>query len=153
MDLLMGTLRHAAPELRLRLAGLCGQPHVFGHAYQAAMAACAAGLNISRRNDVPLYSSDRLAQMAGNGLAILIDRATGYDRLFAETDMAFFASIDELAAKARRLAADPAFRRAMAEAGRARYHALFNETEVASYLVEVATGTHDPKSREWPTLS
>jgi hypothetical protein len=152
LDELVGAVRRSAPELRWRLAGLCGQPHVFGHAYQAAMADCAAGLNISRRNDVPLYSSDRLAQMAGNGLAILIDRATGYDHLFAETEMAFFATIEELAAQARALKAEPARRRAMAAAGRARYHALFNETEIARYLVEVATGTHDPKSREWPTL-
>jgi hypothetical protein len=152
LETLIGALRRDAPELRVRLAGLCGQPHIFGYAYQEALACSAAGLNISRRNDVPLYSSDRLAQMAGNGLAVLIDRATGYDRLFAETEMAFFASVDELAAKLRVLKADPPVRRAIAAAGRSRYHALFNETEVARYVVEVATGTHDPKTREWPTL-
>jgi hypothetical protein len=152
MESLLASLIRAMPALRLRLAGLFGQPHVYGHAYQAALAETAIGLNVSRRNDVALYSSDRLAQMAGNGLAILMDRATGYDRLFGPSEMAFFATLDDLAAHTRALVADPALRCAMAAAGRARYHALFNETAVARYLVEVASDAHNPKSYAWPTL-
>ncbi len=77
------------PGLRARLAGLDGQPHLTGAAYQDALSGCAAGLNASRRNDALLYTSDRLAHMIGNGQAILIDRATGYDRLFGPGEMAF----------------------------------------------------------------
>jgi hypothetical protein len=153
MEALLAQLARAVPNLRLSLAGLAGHPPVFGHAYQAALAQSAIGLNVSRRNDAPLYSSDRLAQLAGNGLAVLIDRATGYDRLFAAHEMAFFASFDELAAHIRRLVADPAARCALAAAGRARYHALFNETLIARYLVDMACGTHDPKNVEWPSLA
>jgi len=152
MEWLLATLTKALPALRLRLAGLCGHPHVYGHAYQAALTQAAIGLNISRRNDVPLYSSDRLAQMAGNGLAILMDRATGYDRLFGPAEMAFFATVEDLAEQTRRLVADPAWRCAVAAAGRARYHALFNETCIARYLIEVACDAHDPKTYAWPTL-
>jgi hypothetical protein len=151
MEVLFASLAKAAPGLRTRLAGLAGHPPIYGDAYQAALARSAIGLNVSRRNDVPLYSSDRLAQLAGNGLAVLIERATGYDRLFAPHEMAFFGSFDELAAQARRLAADSAARCALAASGRARYHALFNETLVARYLVEMACDAHDPKSYEWPT--
>jgi hypothetical protein len=60
--------------------------------------------------------------------------------------------MDELAAQLRGLMAEPARRQAMAQAGRARYHALFNETVVARYVVDVAFGTHDPALYEWPTL-
>jgi hypothetical protein len=90
--------------------------------------------------------------MAGNGQAIIIDRATFYDRLFAPDAMAFFSSLDELTSHVRRLVADPAARQAMAARGHARYHALFNETLVARYVLEVATDAHDPKDYEWPTL-
>jgi hypothetical protein len=152
MEDLFAEIARILPGLRLKLAGLAGQPPIFGHAYQHALGQTAMGLNVSRRNDVPLYSSDRLAQIAGNGLAVLIDRATGYDRLFTHHEMAFFASFDELAAQLRRLAADPAARCALAAAGRARYHALFNETLIARYLVDMACGTHDPKDVEWPSL-
>jgi hypothetical protein len=140
------------PGLRLRLAGLCGQPHLGGAAYQTALSQTACGLNASRRNDHLLYTSDRIAHMAGNGQAILIDRATGYDRLFGPEEMGFFASIEELAALLRRLIADPGWRCAVASAGRARYHALFNETLIARYVLDVAFDAHDPGAYAWPTL-
>jgi hypothetical protein len=152
MEHFMARLRTAIPSLRPHLAGLCGQPHLAGFPYQEALSACAIGLNVSRRQDYLLYSSDRLAHMTGNGQAILIDRATGYDQLFGPGEMAFFSSFDELAGQLRGLIADPARRRAMAAAGRARYHALFNEMLVARYVVAVATDTHNPKDYPWPTL-
>ncbi|MEJ0045930.1 MAG: glycosyltransferase [Rhodospirillales bacterium] len=110
------------------------------------------GLNASRRNDLPLYSSDRLAQMVGSGQLALVDRATGYSSLFSPEEMGFFASLDELAALVRRMIAEPVARQAAAAAGRARYHALFNETRVARYVQGVAFGSHDPADYEWPTL-
>jgi hypothetical protein len=152
MEDFFAELRAAVPGLRTCLAGLCGQPHLAGAPYQDALAGCAAGLNASRRNDAYLYTSDRMAHMIGNGQAILIDRATGYERLFSSDQLAFFSGMDELAGLVRRLIEDPAWRRAVASAGRARYHDLFNEVVIARYLVDVATGTHDAARYEWPTL-
>ncbi|MGH7091081.1 MAG: glycosyltransferase family protein, partial [Stellaceae bacterium] len=152
MEEFMSALRAAVPDLRLLLAGLCGQPHLAGSQYQRALESAALGLNVSRRNDVFLYSSDRLSHMIGNGLAVLIERATGYDRLFSEDQMAFFATFDELVEQVRRLAADPARRSALAAAGRERYHELFNEQRVAHYLHDVAFGTIDAANYPWPTL-
>lgn len=152
MERLLTDLRAAAPGLRARLPGLFGAPTLAGAAYQHALEKCAIGLNVSRRNDVPLYSSDRLAHMVGNGQAILIDRATGYGTLFGEDELAFFADFDGLAARLRELVADPPRRMALAAAGRAKYHALFNETRVAAYVLAVACGTHRAGDQPWPTL-
>lgn len=152
MDIFLAELRRQVPGLRAKLAGPEGQPNLAGAPYQAALESCATGLNLSRRQDALLYSSDRIAHMAGNGLAVLIDRATGYDRLFTAGQMGFFASMEELAALLRRLIADPAARQAMAQAGRARYHALFNETRVAEYVLDVAFDRLDPARYEFPTL-
>jgi hypothetical protein len=152
MEAFIAALRAALPGLRLRLAGMSGAPHLAGAPYQAALGQCALGLNASRRNDMPLYSSDRLAQMIGSGQVALVDRAAGYNQLFSDNEMGFFASVEELVALIRGLLADRGRRQRIAAAGRARYHALFNETVVARYIVEVAFGTHDPGRYEWPTL-
>ena len=152
MNDFFAALRPLVPGMRAKLAGIDGNPTIAGGAYQDALGRSAAGLNISRRQDALLYSSDRLAHMAGNGLAVLIDRGTGYDSLFTGRHMAFFTTMEELASQIRRLMAEPAWRQAMAGAGRARYHDLFNETAIARYVVDVAFGTHDPKRYEWPTL-
>jgi hypothetical protein len=151
-DDLLHEIETAIPSLRTLTAGMRGKPHAFGAIYQNALESAAVGLNLSRRNDHFLYSSDRIAHMAGNGLAVLVDRATGYDTLFAENEMAFFSSIDELVDQVGRLTSDIAWRRHLAKCGRARYHALFNERIVARYVVEVAFETLKESDYPWPTL-
>jgi hypothetical protein len=148
---LIAHIAREAPELRILAPGVRGQPQLAGGAYQRALESAAIGLNVSKRNDVLLYSSDRVAHLAGNGLATLVDRATGYERLLAEGEFVYFSTIAELVGKLRTLAGDPAYRLSVAAAGRARYHALFNETVVAKYVVDVAFGRVDELTKLWPT--
>jgi hypothetical protein len=140
------------PGARPLLAGVSHHPPLSGARIEAALEQAAIGLNISRRPEGLLYSSDRLAQMIGNGQAVAIERSTGYDRLFEDCQMVFFDTIEGLAAQLRILIQDPPLRQAIAAAGRARYFALFNEQVIAKYIVDVAFERHDPNRYEWPTL-
>ncbi|THD44591.1 MAG: glycosyltransferase family 1 protein [Bradyrhizobium sp.] len=149
---LVARLRAAHPQLRMLTPGVGGAPQLAGAAYQRALESAAIGLNVSKRNDIFLYSSDRIAQLAGNGLAVLIDRAGGYEAVFGEGEFAYFSTIDELSDKISRLTGDPAYRQGLAAAGWARYHALFNERAIAKYLFDVAFGRFDPTSVSWPSL-
>lgn len=151
-DKLIQKIEDNVPGTRLLLAGVRGHPKFIGSRYQESLESAAIGFNLSVRNDHPLYSSDRLAQMCGNGLAILIDRATGYDQLFSESEFAFFSTIDELIAQVRLLISDVPYRQMLAKAGRERYHSLFNEQIVAKYILEVALGTLNSSNYIWPTI-
>lgn len=152
LDDLMARIRGAVPGLRANTPGLGGAANLAGAAYQDALEGAAMGLNVSRRNDAYLYSSDRLAHMIGNGQAILIDWATGYGDLFGADELAFFGDFDELVARLRELMAEPARRMALAAAGRAKYAALFDAARVAAYVLRVACGTHSVGDEAWPTL-
>lgn len=138
------------PALKLLTPGLFGQRFVNGAAYQEALEQAAMGLNISRRADDYLYSSDRLAQLMGNGLLAFIERATGYDRFFGEDEIGFFSSLEELAELLGRYHADKRARMRVAGAGRRRYADLFNERRVAAYIVDAAFGGTDETAYPWP---
>ncbi len=153
MDEFMNQLLGRLPGVRALTPGMGGVPYMGGDAYQSALELAAIGLNISRRDDVLLYSSDRLAQMCGNGQTILIARSTGYDTLFSDDEMVFFENLDGLAEAIARLVADPERRMNIAARGRARYHALFNERIVAEYMLDVALDRLDPGAYAWPTLT
>ncbi len=144
MDDFVAMLGARLPGLRLLLGGVGGRPHLTGAAYQSALETAAIGLNISRRPDSYLYSSDRIAQMIGNGQVVMMERATGYGDIFGDDEMVFFSTLDELVDQASRLATDHARRRAIATAGRARYHALFNEQAVAADLLNILLHDADP---------
>jgi hypothetical protein len=152
MEAFIPYLLEMVPNARPLLGGLMGYPALRGAAYQRALEQAAIGLNISRQASELLYSSDRLAQMIGNGQAVAIERATGYDRLFTERQMIFFDSVEELARRLRILIHDVPERQAIAAAGWERYFSLFNERAIAEYIVDVAFDRHDSTRYEWPTL-
>lgn len=145
------SLRDLCPGLRACLPGIDGAPHLVGAAYQAALEQSAIGLNISRRQDFPLYSSDRMAHLAGNGLAVCMERGSGFETLFSHREILFSSTLQELADQINELRASPRLRREIAAAGRARYVALFNERRIARYIEEVAFDRLDRSAYEWPT--
>ena len=56
-------------------------------------------LNLSRGDPIKYYSSDRIAQIVGNGLLNLIDEKTLYRDFFSDKEMVFYKNIDDLADK------------------------------------------------------
>ena len=138
------------PGLSTLTPGLFGQPLLTGASYQEALEQAGIGLNISRRADDFLYSSDRLAHLTGNGMLAIIERTTGYSRFFGDDEMGFFSSLDELAELIARYRADPAARMRVAGAGRRRYADLFNERRVAAYILDAAFNGTNETTYPWP---
>lgn len=149
------TPRRIVARLRARLPGrrflTPGIDHarLEGAGCVQALALAKVGLNISRRNDVTWYASDRMAHLAGNGVVVATERAAGFDALFAEDEMAFYDSEDELAAVLDRLLSDDGARQDMARRGWRAYHRMFDSTRVAQYLMAVLDGTVDPARFDW----
>ncbi|MCE9648808.1 MAG: glycosyltransferase [Parvibaculum sp.] len=147
----MRALKAAVPEARYGFFGIDGQGPVFGAAYFDAIANASMGLNLNRSDDDYLYSSDRLAQFAGNGLLVFVERTSGYGDLFGEDEFAFYEGPGELAEKLRHFLAHDGERQTVAQKGHAKYHALFNERIVARFIAEATFGTHKAADYAWPT--
>ena len=130
----------AVPECRTAFYGLEGQPAVFGQAYFDAISRAKMGLNLNRADDHKLYSSDRLAQYAGNGLLVFIARSTGYDEIFSDEEFVFYRDQAELADRLRYFLENDGERQRIARNGHSRYHAIFNERVVARYIEEITFG-------------
>jgi Glycosyl transferases group 1 len=143
------TLAASLPQLKLKLCGVHGAPQLMSASYQSVLESSAIGLNISRRPDHYLYSSDRIAQLAGNGCVVAIERGVGYGDYFAENEMLFFSDLEELTGKLARLAAEPETRMRAASALRSRYFELFNERNVAAHLLAVLTEQRAPEEMPW----
>ncbi|MCK8636963.1 glycosyltransferase family 1 protein [Parasaccharibacter sp. TMW2.1882] len=141
------------PSVRFAYAGVRRQPYVSGAAYSLLLEQTAMGLNISRRADYYLYSSDRLAQMIGNGQLVFMERQTGFDRIFSDQEMAFFSSLDELVELVSQYHKAPTLRKDAARAGWQRYHALFNECAVADYIIGQTLGTLPEEAHAWRHLT
>lgn len=153
MQELCSHIQAGVPDIRCLFPGINGAKKVFGPAYEAALSAARIGLNISRRNDAYLYSSDRISHLIGNGLLVCMDEATGFRDIFADDEICFYKREDDLIAALQRFKADDSLRRRIAEKGWRRYSELFNSQVIGQYMLDVLFGEHDPARYVWPTVA
>lgn len=145
---LVQDLRDRLPGLRFLTPGIDCR-HLEGTACMVALAGARMGLNISRRNDVHWYSSDRMAHLAGNGVLVAMERASGFDQLFSDDEVAFYDTAEGLVDILDRFGRDDVARRETARRGWVAYHAMFDATRVAQYLVAVVDQRLDPATFDW----
>ncbi|MFE8072894.1 glycosyltransferase [Marinobacteraceae bacterium S3BR75-40.1] len=109
----------------------------------------AMGLNYSRHNDQPLYTSDRQIHLAANGAMVLMPEVPDFRWLFSDEELVYFTDIPDLVEKARHYAHSPDERRAIARRGRLRAHDSYNATRVCRFMLEAIN--HEPFSEpyEW----
>ena len=136
------------PSVRLGLFGM-GKPLVVGRAYEEAIAASKMGLSINRFENWKWYASDRLTHLMGNGVLTFLYDGNQMQDFFSGREAVYFHTPGELAEKIAFYQAHDDARRAVAAAGRAKYHALFDARRVVRYLVEAARGERFSEAYEW----
>ena len=93
-------------------------------------------LNLSRGKPIKYYSSDRLAQLMGNGLLTFIDEKTQIKDFFGENEMIFYKSTNDLIEKLLKYKKDTKQGKSIAKRGREKYHKYLNSELVAKYIVD-----------------
>jgi spore maturation protein CgeB len=118
------------------------QPPVWGHAKDRLLQKSLMALNLSDRNDIALYSSDRVVQLAGNGLCTFSAATSGLQALYEpDREMVFFDSLDDLVAKAKHLAQNPDEARAIGRAGRIKTHQHYSGKAIADFMCKFTFNT------------
>lgn len=137
-------LRNRLPDLRVGYYGCLDQPLIMGWEKEQIIRRSKIALNLSRRNDVELYSSSRIAELMGNGILTLTPRGAGLEQLYAEDEIVYYDSVEDLAGKVRYFSSATAERNAIARKGWERNHRDYSGTEVAKIIVEGVTSTGNP---------
>ena len=107
------------------------------------------GLNLSRGNPIKYYSSDRIAQIVGNGLVTLIDEKTQYSDFFTNKEMVFYKNTDDLISKIIKINNDDKLRKSIAEAGKIKYFKYFNSLIVAEFIINKTLNINKTKKVFW----
>ncbi len=93
------------------------------------------GLNLSRGKPIKYYSSDRIAQLVGNGLLTFIDQKTFLNEFFSEKELIFYKDIDDLSFKLNKYKKDKKLGKKIAEQGKKKYLKYFNSEIISDFII------------------
>ncbi len=93
------------------------------------------GLNLSRGKPIRYYSSDRIAQLVGNGLLTFIDEKTYLSDFFSNKEIIFYKNIDDLSFKLNKYKRDKKTGRMIAKNGKKKYLKNFNSEIISDFII------------------
>jgi hypothetical protein len=147
-DLLRELLPKLEGKLRVDIFG-ADRPSIWGADYEDVLATSKMSLNLNRREGDKWYSSDRIAHLMGYGILTFQSSKNEMQSFFTDRETVWFDGADDLAEKIRYCQAHDEERAAVASAGRAKYHALFNGARVLRFMVETMLGEAYSERYEW----
>jgi len=137
---LLEGLVNELPQVRMAIRGSMDRPPVFGQEYLDLLQRSLCGLNLSKHHDLYWYSSDRIAQLTGNGLCTLSQRIPGFEELYCEDEVVYFDNYQELRDKVHYLTENPKEAASIGRRGWEKSQQEFNVDRVCRYMLEGLEG-------------
>ncbi|WP_440676332.1 glycosyltransferase [Candidatus Pelagibacter sp. HIMB1593] len=123
------------PHLKFNIFGMSNKQPIWGDDFKNNLNNSKIALNLSQGKPLKYYSSDRIAQLMGNGIATLIDEKTKINELFSNDCAIFYKSLDDLNLKINKLVKNDKLRNKIAKNGRSKYHKMYNSTKIADFII------------------
>ena len=139
-EVFISKLKNKCKDIIFDTYGMFGKQPIWGDNFLNELANSKMGLNLSRGKPIKYYSSDRLAQLMGNGLLTFIDKKTCYNDFFKNNEMIFYTDLDDLTEKIHKYKKDDKLRRKIAKNGNLKYHKYFNSTLIAKFIIDRSIG-------------
>jgi glycosyltransferase involved in cell wall biosynthesis len=121
----------------------------FGSAYVETLKEARMGLNYSRFNDIPLYASDRLVHLAGNGLLVFSPRVPKMELLFSQEELVYYEDVGDLVEKIAYYHANEKEGQSIAQRGWMRAHRAYAAERVGQFMLETVFRKPYSEPYEW----
>jgi len=93
-------------------------------------------LNLSQGKSVKYYSSDRIAQLIGNGILTFVDIKTKLNKFFSNDEVIFYKSMNDLSKKINFYKVNHKIRNKIAKKGQEKYLKYFNSNKIANFIID-----------------
>ena len=122
-------------DIRFDVYGMNNVQPVWGEQFLKRISNCYMGINLSRGRPIKYYSSDRIAQLVGNGLLTFIDKKTFLSDFFSNKEMVFYNDIDDLSYKINKYKKDTKTGKKIARLGKKKYFKYFDSSTVSNFMI------------------
>jgi len=128
-------LQKLTPNIKYDLYGVKNSQPIWADNFINKISQSKMGLNLSQGKPLKYYSSDRLAQLMGNGLLVFVDEKTKFNNFFSNREIVTYKNVNDLAKKILKYSNNNKLRKLIAKNGRNKYFKYFNSTIIAEYIL------------------
>ena len=125
-----------SPDVRFDLYGMNNRQPIWADDFINVISQSKIGLNLSQGKTAKYYSSDRFAQLIGNGLLLMIDENTKFNHFFNNDEIIMYKSLNDLTEKIQKYTVNDKLRKKVAKKGYDKYFKYFNSTIVANFIIK-----------------
>ncbi len=148
--------------IKIDYHGMNKRPLLYNADYYKKIRESKMGLNINiaisdinttpDKEDLYLYSSDRISHYMGSGLLTFTPRDNSLEELYKENEeLIFFDSKEDLLEKIKYFQEHDAERQRVAKNGWLKAHGCFNERLITQYVIETTFNLNHQEEYGWPT--
>ena len=134
-EIFIEKLKKLTPNVKYDLYGMNNNQPIWADNFINKISKSKMGLNLSQGKAVKYYSSDRFAQLIGNGLLVFVDEKTRFKDFLNQNEIVTYKDINDLATKIIKFNKNDKLRKKIAKKGREKYHKFFNSTKIAEYII------------------
>jgi glycosyltransferase involved in cell wall biosynthesis len=128
-------LTNKLPDIKFDIYGIDEKQPIWADNFINSLSQSKIALNLSQGNSSKYYTSDRFAQLIGNGLLVMINKKTRFNDFFNKDEIVTYNDIDDLAKKILKYSNNNVLRQKTAKRGRDKYFKFFNSTIVAEFII------------------
>jgi len=143
-ELFINKLIKKNKNIKFDIYGMNNVQPVWGDNFLKKISNSSMGLNLSRGKPIKYYSSDRIAQLFGNGLLTFIDEEISFNDFIPENCFINYNNINDLSYKLNKYQKDKVERKKISQSGQKFYLKFLNSTIVADFIL---SKTFDYKSK------
>ena len=125
-----------SPDVRFDLYGMNNKQPIWADNFINVISQSKIGLNLSQGRPAKYYSSDRFAQVIGNGLLVMVDEKTKFGDFFNKDEIVLYKDVDDLVEKTSKFTNDNKLRKKIAKKGHDKYFKYFNSTIIAEFIIQ-----------------
>jgi len=135
-EIFINQLQNLIPNIKFDLYGMKKNEPIWADNFINALSQSKIGLNLSQGSPIKYYSSDRFAQLIGNGLLVFVDEKTKLDNFLNKNEIITYKNIYDLAKKIIKYTSNDYLRKKIARNGRKKYFKYFNSTILANFIID-----------------
>ena len=130
-------------DIKFDIYGFKDRNPVWSESFYSAISRSSMAVNLNRGRPKKYSSSNRIGSLIGNGLLTFIDYKKKFNHFFSSQEIVFYNNKYDLSEKINFYKRNQDKAKKIARNGQKKYFKLFNEIEVAKYIVNESIGENN----------